>query len=168
MQPKKLSEYLQSKLGDPGSFLQTEIMAIYSTEHFERIALERRQDAKVSEAAKELKRAHSEKTAANRAVFLEQRADLEAHHAAERTKLKGAWKQRTAQRTQAYEAQSIKRQRSDALLDQYDISAKPPAQDRSERAGVLKSKYALDHAQAARPKAAEQDNSRSADQDDDS
>ena len=118
-----------------------------------RMALQRDQDQKALSAAQELKDAQAVKFQENRAVFEQQRQELQQTQQIERERLQEQWRQRSTERKAAF----------DRVQPQQE--QKPPALTRAQKiqAALERSQYQRDFDAARSPKTAEQDNDRQRD-----
>ena len=129
-------------------------------------ALQRRQDAAVSEAKKKIKSVQRDKLAQNRSVFLSEYDHLKKSQVIQDQKLKQDWKARTAEREQVLFDFASKNDPRKALIKDHKAAA--GSQHISVRDRALLDRYskgAFDRVERSR--VAEQDNTRDRDKDDD-
>jgi hypothetical protein len=130
-----------------------------------RTALERRQAAKVAEAAAERREAYSGRQAALRGSYEAARQDLAQRQDGERATLRDAWKVRTAEREAGLERTArLAERRGEAKADH--ARAAKRSDDSDPRAAALE-RYArqVEFQKAAREASQEQDNERGRDLD---
>ncbi|MEM9053870.1 MAG: relaxase/mobilization nuclease domain-containing protein [Pseudomonadota bacterium] len=127
-----------------------------------RIALQRDQEKRTSDATKALKAAQGPKYAANRTVFLEARAKLEETQKLERAALQADWKTRNENRKAAFDEARAKNK---ARLDLLDAHQKARAELSPREAAMLDHYLKRDFNTARNTPAREQDDKPDRDED---